>query len=48
MENGDESGSLYYRIVGENSNTNEGLGRLLAVIAVFIVVFGTIFWALIP
>ncbi|WP_281414438.1 hypothetical protein [Rhizobium sp. ARZ01] len=40
MESGSERGSLYYRIVGENSNTNEGMARMLAAIAVFIVVFG--------
>jgi hypothetical protein len=37
--------SLYYLIVGQNSNTNEGMARLLAAIALFIVVLGTIFWA---
>ena len=29
MENGNGSSSLYYMIVGETTNTNEGLGRLL-------------------
>ncbi|MDR6759234.1 hypothetical protein J2Y48_004550 [Mycoplana sp. BE70] len=47
MENGHERGSLYYLIVGENSNTNEGMARMLSVIAVLIVGFGTVFWALI-
>lgn len=38
--------SLYYLVVGTSTNTNEGLGRLLAAIIVFIVVFGSIFWML--
>lgn len=38
--------SIYYLIVGNNTNTNEGLGRMLAVLAAFLFVFGTIFWAL--
>lgn len=46
MDNGNGSSSLYYWIVGENSNTNEGMARLLSAIAVLIVVFGTIFWAM--
>lgn len=37
---------IYDAIVGTQTNTNEGLGRLLGVIVVFIVVFGTIFWAI--
>jgi hypothetical protein len=37
---------LYYAIVGTQTNTNEGLGRLLGAIIVFILVFGSIFWAL--
>lgn len=46
MDKGDVRGSLYYWIVGHSSNTNEGLGRLLALIAVSIVGLGTLFWAL--
>ena len=46
MENGNDSQSLYYAIVGRNTNTNEGLRRLLALIAGLIVVLGTLFWAL--
>lgn len=46
MENSNDSQSLYYSIVGRNTNTNEGLGRLLALVAVSIVVLGTLFWAL--
>lgn len=38
--------SLYYLIVGADTNTNEGLGRLLAAIALFIAIGGTIVWAL--
>ena len=46
MENGNDSQSLYYLIVGHNTNTNEGLGRVLALVAASIVVLGTVFWAL--
>lgn len=46
MDNRQDPGSLYYWVVGHNSNTNEGLGRLLALIAVLIVGLGTLFWAL--
>ncbi len=46
MDNEDDRGSLYDWIVGRNSNTNEGLGRLLALVAVLIVGLGTLFWAL--
>ena len=35
---------LYYLIVGENTNTNEGLGRLLAFVLAIIVVGGGLFW----
>lgn len=47
MNEGSEHRSAYEQIVGEKSNTNEGLARLLAVVAAFILVFGTIFWLLI-
>lgn len=46
MENGHDSPSPYYLIVGRNTNTNEGLGRVLALIAASIVVLGTLFWIL--
>ncbi len=46
MDNEDDHVSLYDWIVGRNSNTNEGLGRLLALVAVLIVGLGTLFWAL--
>lgn len=35
---------LYELIVG-NGNVNQGLARLMAAIGLFIVVFGTITWA---
>lgn len=35
---------LYYAIVGHNTNTNEGLGRLLGVIIAFVVIGGGLFW----
>lgn len=38
--------SLYWSVVGAHSNTNEGLGRLLGVIVVFILVAGVLAWAL--
>lgn len=36
--------SIYYAIVGNNSNTNEGLARLVGAIIAFILIFGTLFW----
>lgn len=38
--------SLYWSIVGADSNTNAGLGRLLAVIGAFIIVGGCLVWLL--
>lgn len=46
MDHGNGVHSLYYAIVGHSTNTNEGLVRLLALIAVAIVALGTLFWAL--
>ncbi|WP_302795378.1 hypothetical protein [Shinella daejeonensis] len=37
---------LYYAIVGNTTNTNEGLARLLGLIIVFIAVGGGVFWFL--
>jgi hypothetical protein len=37
---------LYYAIVGTTTDTNAGLARFLGVIVVFILVGGTLFWAL--
>ena len=37
---------LYYAIVGDSTNTNVGLGRFLLVPVVFILIGGSIFWAL--
>lgn len=34
----------YYLLVGHKSTVNEGLGRILAFIASFILVFGVLFW----
>lgn len=36
--------SFYYAIVGETSNTNQGVARLLAAILGFIIIFGSITW----
>lgn len=38
--------SLYWSIVGPDSNTNSGLGRLLAAIIAFIVVAAFVVWLL--
>lgn len=37
---------LYYAIVGTTTDTNAGLVRFMGVILVFIVVVGTLFWAI--
>lgn len=37
---------LYYTIVGTQTNTNEGLGRLVGLIIVFVVLGGAFFWAI--
>ncbi len=38
--------SLYWTIVGADSNTNAGLGRLLSVILAFNIVGGYLVWLL--
>lgn len=38
--------SLYYAIVGTGTDTNQGLGRFLAVIILVILAGGSLFWAL--
>ncbi len=38
--------SLYWTIVGADSNINAGLGRLLSVIIAFIIVGGCLVWLL--
>jgi hypothetical protein len=38
---------LWTVIVG-NGNVNEGMARLIGLIALFIVVFGTLFWWISP
>jgi hypothetical protein len=38
--------SLYDIIVGTQTNTNEGLARLLGLILLFVAAGGAIFWAL--
>lgn len=35
---------LFYAIVGNDTNTNEGLGRFVLAILAFIVVAGALFW----
>jgi uncharacterized protein (DUF983 family) len=37
---------LYYAIVGNNTNTNEGVARFLVLIIGFIVIGGVVFWGL--
>ena len=37
---------LYYAIVGTTTDTNAGLARFMGVIIAFIVLVGTLFWAL--
>ncbi len=37
---------LYYAIVGTTTDTNAGLVRFMGVIIAFILVGGTLFWAL--
>ncbi|MFC6447147.1 hypothetical protein [Shinella zoogloeoides] len=37
---------IYYAIVGTTTDTNQGLGRFMGAILAFIVVFGTLFWAI--
>ncbi|WP_277955649.1 hypothetical protein [Shinella zoogloeoides] len=37
---------IYYAIVGTTTDTNQGLARFMGVILAFIVVFGTLFWAI--
>lgn len=36
--------SWYYAVVGENSNINQGLARLLAAILAFLALMGFIIW----
>lgn len=38
--------NLYYAIVGSTTDTNMGLARFMGVILAFIVVAGTLFWAI--
>lgn len=38
--------NLYYAIVGTTTDTNAGLARFMGVIIAFIVLVGTLFWAL--
>jgi hypothetical protein len=38
--------NLYYAIVGITIDTNAGLARFMGLILAFIVVVGTLFWAL--
>lgn len=37
---------LYYAIVGTTTDTNVGLARFTGVILAFIIVIGTLFWAI--
>lgn len=37
---------IYYTIVGTDTDTNVGLARFMGVILVFILVVGTLFWAI--
>jgi hypothetical protein len=37
---------LYYAIVGTGTDTNIGLARFMGAMIVFIVLGGTVFWAL--
>ncbi|MCT7663522.1 hypothetical protein [Shinella kummerowiae] len=37
---------LYYAIVGTTTDTNVGLARFMGVILAFIIVIGTLFWAI--
>ncbi|AOF91673.1 hypothetical protein [Sinorhizobium sp. RAC02] len=37
---------LYYAIVGTTTDTNAGLARFMGVIIAFILVVGTLFWAI--
>lgn len=37
---------IYYAIVGTATDTNAGLARFMGVILAFIVVAGTLFWAI--
>ncbi len=37
---------IYYAIVGTTTDTNMGLARFLGVILAFIVIVGTLFWAI--
>ncbi|WLR91340.1 hypothetical protein [Shinella zoogloeoides] len=38
--------NLYYAIVGTTTDTNAGLARFMGVIIAFIVLVGSLFWAL--
>ncbi|EYR79785.1 hypothetical protein P9A16_03755 [Shinella sp. 838] len=38
--------NLYYAIVGSTTDTNMGLARFMGGILAFIVVVGTLFWAI--
>lgn len=38
--------NLYYAIVGNTTDTNAGLARFMGVIIAFIVLVGSLFWAL--
>ncbi len=37
---------IYYAIVGTTTDTNMGLARFMGLILAFIVVVGTLFWAI--
>lgn len=37
---------LFYAIVGKNTNSNEGMARILAFILAFVVIGGVFFWAI--
>ena len=38
--------ALYYAIVGSTTDTNAGLARFMGAIIAFILIAGTLFWAL--
>lgn len=37
---------LYYTIVGSQTNTNEGLARLVGLVLLFVLAGGVVFWAI--